>query len=105
MTMVKRRKDQKLRLRNLNTRNERIETVAVVTSRRGLRGIERGKGVCYRCVQNRLQKPFHPQSHQHQEVDVRREKGASEAGVRLRSSIDSRAKTSRKVLALNYFAL
>ena len=46
--------------------------------------------------------PLHPLSHQHQEVEVRREKGASEAGVRLRRPIGSRAETSSKVLALNY---
>ena len=46
-TMVKRRKDQKLRLRNFDARNERIETGAVVTSRKGLSGKERGKGTCY----------------------------------------------------------
>ena len=39
-------------------------------------------------VQNRHQKP-----HQHQEVDVRREKGGSEAGARLGRPIDSLAKT------------
>ena len=39
--------DQKLRLRNFDARNERIETGAVVTSRRGLSGVERGQGVCY----------------------------------------------------------
>ena len=38
-TMVKRKKDQELRLRNLDARNERIETGAVVTSRRGLSGV------------------------------------------------------------------
>ena len=38
--------DQKLRSRNLDARNDRIETGAVVTSRRGLSGIERGQGVC-----------------------------------------------------------
>ena len=74
--MVKRRIDQKLRLRNFDARNERIETGAVVTSRKGLSGIERGKGVCYqwkaegqcsqgdRCsfrheTQDRAQKPEH----------------------------------------------
>ena len=34
-TMLKRSIDQKLRLRNFDARNERIETGAVVTSRRG----------------------------------------------------------------------
>ena len=50
-------------------------------------------------AQNRHQKPLHPLSHQHQEVEVRREKGASEARVRLGRLIDSSAKTSWKVLA------
>ena len=39
-TMVKRSTDQKLRLRNFDAQKERIETGAVVTSRRGLSGIE-----------------------------------------------------------------
>ena len=42
-TMVKRSTDQKLRLRNFDARNEKIETGAVVTSRRGQRGVERGQ--------------------------------------------------------------
>ena len=45
-------------------------------------------------VQNRHQKPFSPLSHQNQEVEVRREKGASEAEASLGSSIDCRANTS-----------
>ena len=40
-------------------------------------------------LQNRHQKPRHPQSHQHQEVEMRREKGASEAEASLESLIDS----------------
>ena len=47
-TMVKRSIDQKLQLRNFDARNEKIETGAVVTSRRGSSGIERGKGCFYR---------------------------------------------------------
>ena len=43
-TMVKRSIDQKLRLRNFDAKNEKIETGAVVTSCRGLRGIERVDG-------------------------------------------------------------
>ena len=46
-TMVKRSFDQKLRLRNFDARIERIETGAVVASRRGSSGIEMGQGVCY----------------------------------------------------------
>ena len=46
-TMVKRSIDQKLRLRNFDARNERIETGAVVTVRRGESDVERGNGICY----------------------------------------------------------
>ena len=45
--MVKRSINQKLRLRNFDARNERIETGAVVTNRSGLSGVERGQGECY----------------------------------------------------------
>ena len=40
-------------------------------------------------VQNRHQKPLHPLTHQHQEVEVRRGKRTSEVGVHLGSSLDS----------------
>ena len=46
-TMVKRSIDQKLRLGNFDARNERIESGAVVTSRRALSGFERRQGECY----------------------------------------------------------
>ena len=46
-TMVKRSTDQKLRLRNFDARHGRIETGAVVKSRKGLSGVERGKGTNY----------------------------------------------------------
>ena len=46
-TIVKRSIDQKLRLRNFDTRQGKIETGAVVKSRKGLIGVERGKGICY----------------------------------------------------------
>ena len=39
--------EQKLRLRNFDARNKRIETGAVVKSREGSRGVEGGKGTCY----------------------------------------------------------
>ena len=45
-TMVKRRKDLKLRSRNFDARHERIETGAVVKNRKGLSGVERAKGIC-----------------------------------------------------------
>ena len=44
---MKRRKDQKLRLRNFDARHGKIETGAVVKNRKGLSGVEGGKGVCY----------------------------------------------------------
>ena len=46
-TMVKRIIDQKRRSRKFGARNERIETGAVVTSRRGISGVEKRQGVCY----------------------------------------------------------
>ena len=92
--------------------------------RRGLSGIETGKGVnyqwkakgqCSRGDQCSFQhdgyerakptpkKTLHLLNHQHQQVEVRGEEGASVEGVRLGSPTDSRATTSWKVLALNYF--
>ena len=46
-TMVKRSVDQKLRLRNLDARDWRIETGAVIKNRKGLSGVEGGKSTCY----------------------------------------------------------
>ena len=113
-TMVKRSIDQKLRSRNFEARNEKIETGAVVTSRRVNVVLEEDKvfpisgkhkvsvqkdtnavsGTRVTIVQNRHQKPFHPLSQQHLEVEVHREKGASEAEASLGSPTDSRAKPS-----------
>ena len=49
-------------------------------------------------VHNRHRKLLHPVSHQWHEVEVRRERGASEAGVRLGRPTDSRAKLSWRYL-------
>ena len=38
---------QKLRLRNFDARQGKIETGAVVKSRKGLSGVDRGRGICY----------------------------------------------------------
>ena len=46
-TMVKRRKDQKLRLQNFDAKHGRIETGTVIKSRKGMSGVEGGKGTCY----------------------------------------------------------
>ena len=46
-TMVKRSIDQKLRLRNFDVRNGKIETGAVIKNRKGLSEVEGGKDVCY----------------------------------------------------------
>ena len=60
-------------------------------------------GTTIMSVQNQQQKPLHPLSDQHKEVEVRREKKETwEAGVRLGRSVDSRADTIWKVLAQNY---
>ena len=45
--MVNRSLDQKLRLRNFDGKLGKIETGAVVKNRKGLSGIEGGKGTCY----------------------------------------------------------
>ena len=112
--MVKRNIDQKLRLRNFDARNEKIETGAVVTSCRGfvvfkgdmefaISGKQKDRvrketnpvsGTTVMSVQNQHQKPLHPLSHQHHEVEVRRGKRTSEAEAGLGSATDSRAKTS-----------
>ena len=47
ITMVTRSTDQKLRLRNFDARHGKIETGAVVKSRKVSIGVERGKGICY----------------------------------------------------------
>ena len=46
-TIFKRCVDQKLRLRNFDARHGKIETGAVLKSRKGLIGVERGQGICY----------------------------------------------------------
>ena len=46
-TMVKRSIDQKLRLRICDARHGKIETGAVLKSRKGLIGVEGGNGICY----------------------------------------------------------
>ena len=51
-TMVKRSVDQKLRLRNFDARHGRTESGAVVKSRKGLIGVEGGKGTCYQWKEN-----------------------------------------------------
>ena len=44
---LKRRKDQKLRLRNFDARHGRINSGAVVKSRKGIIDFQGGKGICY----------------------------------------------------------
>ena len=51
--MVKRSIDQKLRLRNFDASQRRIETGAVVKNRKGLSGVEGGKGICYQWKRKR----------------------------------------------------
>ena len=52
--------------------------------------------------QNRHRKPLHPLSHQHQEVEARREKEVPEAEVRLAEFFDNRADTIWKVLVRDH---
>ena len=46
-TMVKRSVDQKLRLRNFHARHGRTETGPLFKNRKGMSGVEGGKGACY----------------------------------------------------------
>ena len=50
-TMVKRRTDLKLRLRNFDAKHQKIESGAVVKNHRGSRGVERGRSICYQADQ------------------------------------------------------
>ena len=50
-TMVKRSIDQKLRLRNFDARHGKIESGSVIKSRKGLSGVEGGKGTCYQWIE------------------------------------------------------
>ena len=115
--MVKDSVNQKLRLRNFDARDEKIETGAVVKSHKEPIGVEGGKGILLlmerkkasvrretsavssmreTIVQSRHQKPHHPLSHNlpKHEVEVCREKEMSEAEASLKSSIDRRVNTS-----------
>ena len=115
--MVKRSIDQKIRLRKFDARHEKIKSGAVVKSRKGLIGVEGGKryllplerkkgsvrsetnvvsGMGVTIVQDRHRKPYQTLSHnlQKHKVQVRQDKGTSEAEANLGSSIDSRANTS-----------
>ena len=88
-TMVKRSIDQGIRLRNFDARHWRIETTAVVKNRKGLRGVQGGKGVCHqwkekgqcskgdRCsfphyYNDRAQKPEPASRHTFRALDVTR---------------------------------
>ena len=103
--MVKRSIDKKLRIRNVDARNERIETGAVVTSRRvnvvlqedkefAINGKQKGSvreetsvvsDMMKMCVQNRHQCPLHALNHRQKEVEVVREERTSEVEVHLGS--------------------
>ena len=52
-TMVKISKDQKLRLRNFDARQRKIETGAVAKNRKGLGGFEEGRAICYQWKEER----------------------------------------------------
>ena len=120
-TMVKRRKHQKLRLRNFDARHRRIETGAVVKNRMGMSGVEGGKGTCYQrkekgqCSKgdqcsfrhesvDRAQKPDHNAATPSEPSlsrgrSVCRGKEVSEAKVTMLPFFDNRADTSWKFLA------
>ena len=123
-TMVKRRKDQKLRLRNFDARHGKIETWAVVKSRKSLSGVVGGKGTCYQWKEkgqcskgdqcsfrhmsdDRAPKPT-PKAAPPSEPSMTRggsasrKKEASESEVRLAEFFDNRADTIWKVLVRDH---
>ena len=52
-TMAKRRIDKKLRLRNFDARQRKIESGVLKKSRKGLIGVEGGRGACYQSKEKR----------------------------------------------------
>ena len=120
-TMVKRRKDQKLRLRNFDARHGRKSKLSTCQESKGIKWRWRRKmfllpverkqtnvrretsavsGMRVTIVhKNRTRKPPHILSHQWQEVDVCRGKEVSEAKVTMVPFFDSRAEIIWKVLA------
>ena len=117
-TMVKRSIDQKLRLRNFDARHGRIEKGAVIKNRKGIIGVEGGKGTCYQwkekgeCSQGDrcsfrhasndcAQKPEHtaatPSEPSFHEVAVCRRREVSKPKVILIPVFDNRADTIFKV--------
>ena len=124
--MVKRSIDQKLRSRNIDSSNGRIETGALVTNRRGQRGLERGPRECYqwktrgqcsrgdscsfRQDENKRAKstpksapPSGPSKKKM--VEAYREGRVSVAEVQLGSLLDKRAEISSKVSARDHLVI
>ena len=113
--------DHNFRLRNFDARHGRIESGAVVKSRKGWIGVEGGKGICYpwkkvRCAQgdwcsfrhetvrkNQNTLPPHFLSHQCHEVEVCQGKEVSEAKVTMVPFFDNRADIIWRVLARERF--
>ena len=96
-TMVKISNSQTLRLRNFDARHGKLETGAVVKSRRETNAVSSMRVMIVH--QNRHRKPRHPLSHQCHEVEVRREKEVSEAKVTMIPFFDNRADIIWKVPA------
>ena len=105
-TVVKESIDQKLRLRNFDARHGRIESGAVIKSRKGVTGVSGGRGICYqwkekgqcsqggRCsfrheARDRAQKPEHT-APTPSEPEVRRGREVSEAKVTMGPFFDNR---------------
>ena len=109
-TTVRRSTDQKLRLRNFDARNERIETGAVVTNHRGRRGVERGQGVCYQWKAKGQRSRSDKCSFRH-DGDERAKptpktgppsESPTQRGRSASSSLNSHARSTPKVFAQNY---
>ena len=76
--MVKRSRDRKLRLRNFDARHGRIESGAVTKSRKGLSGVDGGKGFCYQWKEKSQRSQGDPCSFRHKTQDRARSKCVEE---------------------------
>ena len=76
--MVKRSIDRKLRLRNFDARHGRVESGAVIKSRKGLSGVDGGKGICYQWKERSQRSQGDPCSFRHETQDRARSKCVEE---------------------------
>ena len=93
---MKRNKDQKLRLRNFDARQGIIETGAVVKNRKGMSGVEGGKGVCHQWKEKDQCSKGNQCSFRHESNDRARQKPTPNAATPSETSMTRGRSVSRK---------